>query len=372
MNNPDNLLGVLATILHNRKKLIRLALVVGIGSAAISLFLPTYYASTATFYPASPQLASPELLFGNTAQVTEYYGSETDLDRMLTIAESNEVVDFMIKKYRLYEHYAIDSTTKKAPFNVRQRFADLYKVTKTRADAIQLTVEDTDPEWAAAMVNSAMAKINDIASRLTRESQAQLLSAFETSMTEKQILLKTYGDSLKILRRESGIIDATSQGEMLAEMVGKSESEVTKGRIRLEELEKNPLIPRDTIAYIRANLKAVEKEYFDLTDEHSVKSMNVKRFNEGLSKVQEIQDLHFQGRKQLSYDVERFNQIRAAYRTNFPSLHVVESGEVPVVKSRPTRSIIVLAATLAALIFAILAMLVAENYRNVNWKELAE
>ena len=38
-----------------------------VGSIAVSLFLKNYYQATTIFYPASPQLASPELIFGNPA-----------------------------------------------------------------------------------------------------------------------------------------------------------------------------------------------------------------------------------------------------------------------------------------------------------------
>ncbi len=370
MENQDNLLGVLGTLVRYRKNLLRLALLTGLATAGISLLLPTYYASTATFYAASPQLANPELTFGNTGQVTEYYGTEHDLDRLLTIAESNELVDFMVKKFGLYAHYDIDSTKKKAPFKVREHFWKLYKVEKTKADAVEISVEDTDPEYSAMMANAAMKKINDIASRLTREGLGEMINSFKTLMADKRVMLKIYADSLTLLRDQFGIIDVGTQGQLLAEMVSKAESEVTRLSVRLAELEGNPAIPRDTIAYIRADLKAYQKQYFDLTDPKSKKSLNLERFNQGQSVVQEFQDFHYQGRKQLSYDIERFKQIQATYKTNIPSIHIVQVAEIPVVKSRPVRSVLVIAATLAALVFGLLAALFAEHYKGVKWSEL--
>jgi tyrosine-protein kinase Etk/Wzc len=372
MENQDNLLGVISTVLRYRKMMFRLAISAGILTAGISFLLPTYYASTASFYAASPQLANPEIMFGFTAQVAEYYGGEHDLDRLLSIAESNELTDFMVKKFDLYAHYDIDSTKMKAPHSVRTQFRELYKIEKTKADAIEITIEDTDRNYAMQMSNAAMGKINDLASRMTRESQGQVIQAFDINMAKKRILLQLYGDSLTLLRKQSGIIDPGTQGQLLAEMVGKAETQVTKNSIRLAELEGNPAIPRDTIAYIKADLKAYQKEYFDLTNPNSNKSMNVDRFNDGLSKITELQDLHYQARKQLSYDLERYNQIQAAYRTNFPSIHIVQAGELPVIKSRPTRSLIVIGAMIAALIFGLLAAIFSEYYKDVRWSELGK
>jgi uncharacterized protein involved in exopolysaccharide biosynthesis len=74
----------------------------------------------------------------------------------------------------------------------------------------------------------------------------------------------------------------------------------------------------------------------------------------------------------LSYDKERYNQIKAAYNTNIPSLQVVEAAETPLIKSRPHRSILVIASVIAAFLFAVIAVLIADAYRDVDWRSLAE
>jgi uncharacterized protein involved in exopolysaccharide biosynthesis len=50
----------------------------------------------------------------------------------------------------------------------------------------------------------------------------------------------------------------------------------------------------------------------------------------------------------------------------------VEPAQVPVVKSRPHRVVIVIAAVIAALLFSILGALLVEAYREVNWKEVLQ
>ncbi len=369
-NRQDNLLGAVSSIFRNKKFLIRLAFLTGAATAAVSFLMPNYYASTATFYPASPELAKPELIFGYTSTVTEYFGTEHDLDRLLTISQGRELADFMVKKFRLYEHYDIDSTKLKSPQKVRDRFWELFKVEKTKADAIEITVEDTDREYAALMVNAAMQRINETAARTVRESMASQISAIENNLFEKEKTLRSLSDSLGILKKKYGIIDVGAQGVALTELATRAESDASRGRSRLEELEKDPLIPRDTITYLRANVQAAEKELFDLTDPASKKQLNLTRFNDGMLPVQELSDQHYQARKQLTFDLERLRQIRAAYVTPVSAIHVIQTGETPVVKSRPVRSILILAAMIGAVIFGILGLLLAENYRGVDWEKV--
>jgi len=371
MENRDNLLGVLQTIFRWRKTILMVSLLALVGSIAVSLLLENYYEAKTIFYPASPQLANPELMFGNTGQVTDYYGSDRDLDRLAEIATSKEVEDYMVQRFHLYDHYYIDSTAKDGPYKVRQRFRSLYRAQKNKNDAVELNIEDTDPQRAADMANAARDKINEIGERLTKSSQARLLAAFEENIKRKKAELDLLGDSIQWTQEFFGIYNAGTQGEQIAEQMATAESEIIRNRARLDILEKNPLIPRDTIAYIRANLNAYEQQRRQLTSkELSTENMTLKRLNEGLPQIAILQDLHFQSRKQLSYDLERYNQILAVYNTEIPALLVVEAAEAPLIKSRPKRSLIVIGSLVAALLFTVLAALIADAYREIRWRDI--
>jgi len=371
MENRDNLLGVIQTIYRWRKTIRNVCLLAVVGSVAVSLFLKNYYEAKTIFYPASPQLANPELMFGNTGQVTEYYGSDRDLDRLAEIAVGKEVEDYMVRRFNLYAYYGIDSSAKEGPHKVRKHLRKLYNAQKNKNDAIELSIEDTDPQRAADMANAARDKINEIGQRLTKNSQSKLLAAFEENIKRKQNELELLGDSLQRTQSRYGIYSANTQGEQISEQLAVAESEIVRSRAKLDILEKNPAIPRDTIAYIRANLNAYEQQRRQLMSKEATgDNMTLKRYNEGMPQISVLQDLHFQSRKQLSYDLERYNQILAAYNTDIPALLLVEAAEAPLVKSRPKRSLIVIGALLAALLFTVLAALVADAYRDVRWSEV--
>lgn len=371
MNNQDNLLGVLQTIYRWRKAIRNVCLLVLLGSIGFALTLKNFYQATTVFYPAGPQLANPELLFGSSGQVTDYYGGDRELDRMIEIAGGSELSNYMIRKFNLYVHYRIDSTSKKGQETVLKVFRSLFDVQKNKNDAIELSVEDTDPQLAADMANAARDRIDEIAQRLTKDSQAKLLLAFDDNLRRKQIDLTHLADTLRRMQRYYGIYATEAQGEQLSEQLTLAEAEITKNRGRLEVLENNPLIPRDTIAYIKANLRAYERQRAQLIAPKSANGdLSIDRYNEGLSDIYVLKDLHFQARKQLSYDIERYNQIKSAYNTAIPTVHVVESAQIPLVKSRPKRSILVITAVLAAFLFTVLGALFADAYKEINWKAI--
>lgn len=373
MNNRDNLLGVFQTIYRWRKAIRNICLIALIGSIAYSLTLDNYYQASTIFYPASPELSNPELIFGYTGQVTHYFGSDRDLDRIDEIANGAEVVNYMVHRFGLYEAYGLDSTSLKGRAKVREYFRNLYVAQKNKNDAIELSVEDTDPARAAEMANAARDKINEIAQRLIKNSQSRLLATFEENIKNKAAELEMLGDSLRGLQAKYNIYSGAEQGEQLSSQLSTAEAEIVRGHARLEVLDNNPLIPRDTIEYIKANLLANQRVRQSLMSPDSKNvGVSVKAFNEGLPKVSVMTDLHFQARKQLSFDIERYNQIRAAYNTDIPAVQIVELAEPPLLKSRPKRSILVIASVMAALLFSVLGVLLAEAYRDFRWSDITK
>lgn len=371
MNNRDNLLGVLQTIYRWRKTIRNTCLLALVGSLGISLLLKNYYSATTIFYPASTQLSSPELIYGSAGQVLDIYGGSRELDRQAEIANSDELVDFMISKFKLYEHYDMDSTSAKSREKVREMFRGFYTVEKNKNDALEITVEDTAPQMAADMANASREHISQIELRLRKESQGRLLMAFENSIKAKQAELVVLADSLRRLQKKYNIYDTEVSAEWLSESAANTEAAITKYKAALEVLENNPFVPRDTVEFIKANLLAAQREKARLRGSGGG-DLNIQHFTEGQPLVYVLKDLHFQARKQMSYDLERYYQIKSAWQSEVPAVHIIEKARVPEVKSRPKRSVIVVASVLAAFLFTLLAALMADAYREVDWRKIRE
>lgn len=371
MSNRDNLLGVLGTIYRWRKALRNACLIALLGSIGIALWMDTYYKATTIFYPSNQDLSKPELIFGGMSKVTEYFGGDKDVDRILEIASSNELVDYMINRFGLFKHYDIDSASHEGRYWARLKFRDLYVVQKNRNDAIELTMEDTDPQMASDMANAAREKIDELAQQLTKDSQAKLIAAFDANIKRKTAELIRLGDSVRVVQNRYKIYSGGEQGNQLSRQLTRAEEDIARNSARLEVLDGNPLIPLDTIEYIKANLRGASRQrQMLLSPNEKSGNLTIKNYNDGVSAVAIANDLHNQARKQLSYDLERYNQILAAYNTNIPSVQIVEMAEPPLMKNRPRRSIIVVGAVLAAFLFTLFAAFLADAYRDVNWKEL--
>jgi tyrosine-protein kinase Etk/Wzc len=358
MKNNDNLLGVVETVLKWKKPILRVILIATLGTAAITfLFLPNYYKSTTTFYVTSPDLFKPEQVFGTSNKDMDYYGSESDVDRVMTIAEAGELQDYLIKKFDLYKHYDIDSTHENAPFKVREELDKLLEVKKTKRNAIELSVEDIDKKLAAEMANAAREKVDEIAQRLIRDTQWKLIQAYESSFIEKQKTLAGMSDSLNQLRQNYGVIDPDKQTEAVTKIAVEAESNYYRSKAKWESLKENPSISADSLAYMKSNVRGYEEE---------MKRNNemMKRYNLGFNSVSAMKEYYEKERDQISIDKQRFLQLRIAYGTKISALVLIQEGKIPIVKSRPKRSIIIASAALVSLIFSVIGVLLLENYKE--------
>ncbi|KAA3624055.1 MAG: hypothetical protein DWQ02_23585 [Bacteroidetes bacterium] len=359
----NSLLGVLKTLFKWKKQIFFTCLIAGVGAVIIALLLPVYYESTTVFLVASPDQAKPELLFGEAGNALEFYGQDEDIDRILTIAESKELNDYLVQRFNLYQHYEIDSTKLKAPYYVSLALSKHLNIKKTDKDAIELTIEDQDRELAAEMATSARLKIDDIAQRLIKDSQSKAISTYEADITNKESLITILSDTLARLRGRYNIYNADAQSETLSDQYSKAESSLASATSRLEALKTLSGVPRDTINMLQAKIKGMENQV-------ALLKSKVGLLNEGLGQIISFDRQYAEATKSLGLDKERLKQYQAAYNSHIPSLILVEEAQVPVIKSRPQRKLLILGVVFVAFFFSIVGVLLIDFYRDVNWKEI--
>lgn len=364
MDKQDNLKGVLETLWRYRKAIFRLGGIALIGSIVVSLFLPTYYKSSTVFYPANASMASAEQIFGG-AKETGYFGSDEDVDRIFTIANSNAIAEYLISRYNLYTHYDIDSTKPISGFLVREKFSNLYNVTKTKHDAIELSVEDKDPKVAMQLVKAARDQINEVGLALIKENQSSIVEALKKNISSKELSMKILSDSLVQLRKTYGIYDPKTQTEQMSQLVTSTESQLAEESTKLEVIRKSGVFRQDTIALIEAKVKGLEAKLATLTSSDSKSKYTLDNLNRGKGLVESLADEYEKSSKQLVFDKERLKVMDAVINARISTIYTIEEAETPVIKSRPHRTLIVAAALVVTLFFAVFGVLIYEYYGPV-------
>lgn len=370
-NHKESLLDVLKTLYRWKTYIIVTSVLAGLVAVIYCLVIPNYYKSTTVFYPSNPQIASRGALFGGADENMDFFGGSAETNRILNIAQSSELVSYVVKKFDLYAHYEIDSTDLEAPHYVTRDFYKLYNIKKNTENALELSIEDTNREQAADMLWAVVGKINEINNRLTKENQRKILASFKNSLDTKQNEYNAYTDTIGMLRTQYGIVSLEAQEEFLTSLVTETEAGLTSKRARLKVLEKNNG-SRDTIRSLRSSVQALESQLQSLTSSDSESNFNLSKFNEGRDKVGLLEMRQLNLSQEINFLRDRSFQYQTVYDTNVFSLYITEPPSVPVVRSRPRRTITVLSAGLIAFILSSLGVLLLDYYKDVNWQEIRE
>lgn len=371
MNTQESLLGVLHTIYQWRKRLIYATLAVGVATALISLLLANFYQASTTFYAANSDLTKPDRVFGPPGSYVEYFGSGADIDRLLTISSSTQLLDRMIDTFDLFSQYNIDPKGDKARERARLKLSGRLSINQTKYDGITIQVEDTDPVTAANMANMARTIIDHITREHIRNSQKLLLETYEISIDQKQTYLNHLADSLEGIQRTFGVYDYRLQYQVIGDQISRKTIQLAGDEARLETYRRIGYNNRDTIANITARVAALQTELADLNGTSDGKRFNIREFGHGATLFSKVQQQFENTKNQLSYDMEKANHLRAAMDGDTPAVIPFEQALPPEIKVRPKRAFMVLTAMMLTFIFGILFLLVKRQYEMINWKQLA-
>lgn len=207
MNNELNLIGVVRTLLKWKKHIIALTILGAISSILVSLYvLKPYYQSFALLYPTNQSMADRSALFsyeGNTTGESSYYGTKHDANRILSMANSTGLLNHIIQKYDIANHYGYTEGTKYRGSKTYEKFMKNYAAYKTDKDAIRINLLDTDKDLAATIVNDIVKILEEQTSRPIKENKQKISATFTEKMKEKGLELKQKADALKKMQGNS-------------------------------------------------------------------------------------------------------------------------------------------------------------------------
>lgn len=358
-NQNESLIDILALLYKKRRMIITVCITTAVICAGVSLLLPNFYEASTQFYAASPDLAQPDPV-GNQPEQKKIYGNDQDVDRLITIANSSEIRNFIIEEFDLYKNYNIDPNKPLAKHKVMLKLEKLYNIKKTKYDAIKLSFEDKDPELAAEVCNAVWNKVDSMASALIKESQEKLITSYESKLEAMQSQYDDIADSLYAVRDRYNIFNTQSQGEAFGASMVELEGSVQSYIARIKMMKNNSAIPVDSIAIAEAKLAGFRSQYNNLRK-------SISSYNDGYPMVlkyeRELKDFG----DQLNLDQERMKQLKAAYQSKVNATHVVEKAEVPVYKSRPKRSYIVVGVAIVCFLFMSLWLILVDQFKKDNW-----
>lgn len=151
----------------------------------------------------TPKFKSEAVLYPNGLSE---FSDETYTEQMLQIMDSQEIMDSVVEKFDLMNHYEIDRNYKYAKTALVGEYRDRISISKTPYDAVKIKVLDKDPQLAYDIVNEIINQYNIKFGEIHKSKKYENARMFEKQLAKKYEFI----DSLK---RE--LTKITNDGEML-------------------------------------------------------------------------------------------------------------------------------------------------------------
>jgi uncharacterized protein involved in exopolysaccharide biosynthesis len=254
---------------------------------------------------------------------TNYYGDDSDVDRLLSMAHSSQIIQKVIDEYDLATHYKIDAESNKGKIKLNKKFRKLYQIQKNEYDAIELSIEDKDPEMAKTLTDAVLSNVNQKAKEIVQASQRKMLDNLKITHAANVTQLTIVSDSLQRARKKYGIYNTKTQAEALT-----------------------------TLEIKRPNDPIVKKR--------------IDNYSAGIAIVTNLVSLQNELNESIATDASEIQRIETSLSSMSTAIHLIEPAMVPIEKSRPRRSLYVLGAMMLVGLLSSLLVLIRDNLQSMT------
>ena len=315
-----------------RKPLFIVMLCALFGSWFFSLpwFITPKFKSTVIMFPASTSSISKALLSAQYSKGQDLVeiGEQEQAEQLLQILNSSRIRERVINKFQLMSHYGIDTASDRKYSKLYKEYEDNISFRRTEFMAVQITVFDENPQYAADIANGISSLLDTVKNEMQRQRSVKGLHIVEQEYNDLQKELNNIVDSLVRLG-ELGVNDVEYQSQVFNEQLAIT---MTTGN---------------------KTAQAVLQKKLDVLGKYGGKYMSLKNA------------LEFKT-EQLTLLQAKYKQAKVDAEESLPVKFVVSDAYKAEKKSYPIRWLIMLVSTVSALFLAVIVIMIMEKINAYN------
>jgi len=178
-----------------KKHILGLSILAIVLSSIITMpaIMPPYFETKMVFYVTNPQSTDRANLFNQENAINiSMFGNREDADRFIAVAKSSSITQQIIEKYKLNKHYKIKQKTKALEdFYTYKEYASLVEIQRNDADAIEVSVLDTDAQLAADIAKDIVHLSEKKVQQIILENKQKVLEQIEQLIAENSKVSNT-------------------------------------------------------------------------------------------------------------------------------------------------------------------------------------
>ncbi len=334
------------------------------GSLTAALLLPPVFTARTTLLPPGSQQQSNSAAalaaLGALGGVAGGLATKTPDELYVNLLKSDSVQRALDQRFNLRERYEI-----KTYEALRRALPGYIRISSDKkSGVITVEVDDEDPQFAADLANAHATEITKLLGRLAVSEAQQRRVFFEQQLKDAKENLIQAEQALRQVQEKSGMVVLDKQAEAIIGAVASlkariAEREVQQKVMRTTSTAQNPDLQRlsSELAALRSELARMESAPGVGGPAGGLDIPVGQLPAASVDYVRAVREVKFQetmlGSMLRQFEVAKLDEAKEA-----PALQQVDAAVKPDYKSKPSRALIVLGSTLAALLLSSLFVVV--------------
>jgi uncharacterized protein involved in exopolysaccharide biosynthesis len=369
-------------IQHNRRTLLRIVLAGLVISAAIAFLIPKRYEAVARLMPPDQSDMNTAMLGALTAKAGDaisavagnVLGLRTSGATMVGILESRTIQDDLINQFDLRKVYS------------EKRYNDTRKILEKRTNIsedkksgiIAISVEDTNPDRAAALAKAYVTDLNTRISQLTTSSAHRERVFLEGRLQSVKLELDAATLKLSRFSSQNKTFDPQVEGKAMMEAASSLQGQLIAAETELKGLEQiygpeNSRVRAASarVAELRNKLTTMSGSSGGASDNSA--ALSSSQLYPSLEQLPLLGNTYYDLARRAKIDEAVFEVLTKQYELakvqeakEIPSIKVLDEPVVPETKSWPPRLFIIIFGTFVALAFGCISIMAAAGYQNLD------
>jgi len=361
--NPLELLHVLV---KRKMLIIKMCSIAFVLSIIYSLTVPNIYSATAKILPPQKESGGGiSSLLGQAGGLAGLaaggLGGGSDL--YLGILRSRSVADAVIQRPELFDQYK-GQTLEAARSNLEAA----VKIQAGKDGIISITASDVDPKRSALLANALVEELGKTTIRLNLSKAGTEREFLENRLDLVKKDLKAAEDDLKTFAQNNKIVQVDSQAKASIEGVARLNAELANKEVQLAVLSSRQTEHSPDVKALQTGIRRLKSELGTLSG-NSGAAQGIPAIGNvpgvGLEYSRKLRELKTQEAvfEQLT---KQYEMAKISEAKDSSSFQVLDQAVTPVKKSKPSRGIIVVIATIAAFFLAIVIVFVQESAAGMS------
>ena len=359
-------------VLKWRRLILLSALSVGIASAAISLVLPKAWTADVKLLPPEEDAfdsLSLSVMAGTNVPsgLMGLVGNTTSADRLVTMLASRRVLGPLVERFDLVETYG--SRDEEEAIST---LGDHIDTDVQRDGTLIVMATGASPEFSAELANALAARLDTVNRQYKRQAAAALKTFLIGRVRLMEGELRQTGQALQKFQNHHGLVDPETQTIASVEVMKSIVQQLAESEVKLGVARQQLNATHEERQILELEVAALRNQMENLFG-NSREPSSFTKLGPSLKQLPTV----MQEYGELALDVKIREEIlaflgtkleEAKYREalNTPTIQVLDRAVVPVLRSAPRRTLIVVASLAVTPILSTVLAFVFESWSRLE------